>query len=148
MNGMTKGAVVAIVAAAMLLVPATALAGGTKLHADLSGAKESGGGAKNGKGTADVRLKPKRQEVCFRLNFTGIGQATSAGIFIGKKGQDGNTKVVFFDTPQKGTKVVDCVPSKKRILKRIKRKPRNYHVNVETKQFPDGAIRGQLEKGS
>ena len=42
MNGMTKGAVVAIVAAAMLLVPATALAGGTKLHADLSGAKESG----------------------------------------------------------------------------------------------------------
>ena len=147
-RGLTKGFVVAVVAAAMFLVPAAAHAGGTKLHSDLSGAKETGSGAKNGRGTADVRLKPKRKEVCFRLNFSGIGQATSAGIFIGKSGQDGNTKVVFFDTPQKGTKVVDCVKSKKRIMKRIKRKPRNYHVNVETKQFPDGAIRGQLEKGS
>jgi len=147
-NGITKGFVVAVVAAAMLLVPAAAHAGGTKLHADLTGAKESGGGAKNGKGTADVRLKPKRKEVCFRLNFSGIGQATSAGIFIGKKGQDGATKVVFFDSPQQGTKIVNCVDSKKRIMQRIKRKPRNYHVNVETKQFPNGAIRGQLEKGS
>jgi hypothetical protein len=145
---MTTGVVAAVVATALLLVPATAVAGGTKLHADLSGAKETGGGAKNGKGTADVRLKPKRQEVCFRLNFTGIGQATSAGIFIGKKGQDGKTKVVFFDTPQSGTKIVDCVHANKRVQSRIKRKPRNYHVNVETKQFPNGAIRGQLEKGS
>jgi len=142
---MTKGVVAGIVAVAMLLVPAAAHAGGTKLHADLTGNKELGKGAKNGLGVADVRLKPKRQQICFRLRFEGIGMATSAGIFIGKKNQDGNTKVVFFDSP-KDSPVVDCVHANKRVQARIKRKPRNYHVNVETKKFPNGAIRGQLEK--
>jgi len=144
-NRLSKGVAAGVVVAAMLLVPAAAHAGGTKLHADLSGNKEIGKGAKNGLGVADVRLKPKRQQICFRLRFEGIGMATSAGIFIGKKNQDGNTKVVFFDST-KDSPVVDCVHANKRIQSRIKRKPRNYHVNVETAKFPNGAIRGQLEK--
>jgi hypothetical protein len=144
-NRLIKGLAAGAIVAAMLLLPAAAHAGGTKLHADLTGNKETGKGAKNGLGVADVRLKPKRQQICFRLRYENIGMATSAGIFTGKKNQDGNTKVVFFNTPT-DSPAVKCVHANKRVQSRIKRKPRNYHVNVETKKFPDGAIRGQLEK--
>ena len=145
-----KVGLVAVVAVAVLAMPASALAGGTTMHAKMTGKKEvpSGSGAPEGTGFLELTLKPKRKEVCVTvLNFTNIGKATSSGIFLGKKNEDGKTKVVFFEestsSPFKG-----CVKAKKRELLRIKKKPRNYHVNVETKKYPNGAIRGQLEKGS
>jgi hypothetical protein len=137
-----RGAVVATLAAGVaLLAPASALAGGTMLKADLTGEQEvpSGSGAPAGEGSAQVNLKPKKGEVCFDLDFQGIaGRATSSGIFAGKKGEDGATKVVFFEKPQ-NSPVSGCVEAKK--------KPRQYHVNVESKKYPDGAIRGQLKRG-
>ncbi|MEU8379230.1 CHRD domain-containing protein [Streptosporangium sp. NPDC048865] len=33
------------------------------------------------------------------------------------------------------------------VLKGIKNNPRNWYANLHTKQFPDGAVRGQLVKG-
>jgi hypothetical protein len=146
-----RGALVATLAAGVaLLAPASALAGGTQLKADLTGEQEvpSGSGAPAGEGLALVNLKPKKGEVCFSLEFQGIaGKATSSGIFAGKKGEDGATKVVFFDKPQ-NSPVKGCVKAKKKLLLKIKKKPRRYHVNVESKKYPDGAIRGQLKRVS
>ena len=34
---------------------------------------------------------------------------------------------------------------KKKVIKKIIAKPENYYVNIHTVEFPDGAIRGQLE---
>ena len=149
---MTKargGLLITVIAAVALAVPALVFAGGTNLTANLTGEQEvpSGSGAPNGQGNVDVDLKPKRKEVCFDLSFSGIaGKATSSGIFAGKKGEDGATKVVFFEEPTKSP-VSDCVKAKKNLLKKIKRSPRQYHVNVESKKYPDGAIRGQLKRG-
>lgn len=138
------------VAVAALAFPAGAAAGGTVMHAQLTGAKEvpAGSGAPEGTGFVELTLKPKRGEVCVGvLEFRNIGKATSSGIFKGDKTTDGPTKVVFFEE-RTSSPFEGCVPAKKKVLKRIKRKPRNFHVNVETKRYPDGAIRGQLEKGS
>jgi hypothetical protein len=138
------------VALAALALPASALAGGTTMHAELTGAKEvpSGSGAPEGTGSIELTLKPKRSEVCVTvLEFRNIGKATSSGIFKGDKTTDGPTKVVFFEE-RTSSPFDGCVAAKKKVLKRIKRKPRNFHVNVETKKYPAGAIRGQLEKGS
>lgn len=149
---MTKtrgGLLVAAVAAVALAIPALVFAGGTSLTANLTGEQEvpAGSGAPNGQGSVDVDLKPKRKEVCFDLTFSGIaGKATSSAIFAGKKGETGATKVLFFDTPTQSP-VSDCVKAKKKLLKKIKRMPRQYHVNVESKKYPAGAIRGQLKKG-
>lgn len=149
---MTKvrgGLLVAVIAAVALAVPTLVFAGGTTLTASLTGEQEvpANSGAPNGAGNVDVDLKPKRKEVCFDLSFSGIaGKATSSAIFAGKKGEDGATKVLFFDEPTKSP-VSDCVKAKKNVLKKIKRNPRQYHVNVESKKYPDGAIRGQLKKG-
>lgn len=143
------GLIVAVIAAVALAVPALVFAGGTNLTANLTGEQEvpSGSGAPNGQGSVDVDLKPKRKEVCFDLSFSGIaGKATSSAIFAGKKGEDGATKVLFFDEPTQSP-VSDCVKAKKNVLKKIKRSPRQYHVNVESKKYPNGAIRGQLKKG-
>lgn len=148
--GRARGGLLAgLVAVLGLAVPAIVYAGGTELQASLTGEQEvpEGSGAPKGEGAVSVDLKPKRKEVCFDLAFSGIaGKATSSAIFKGKKGEDGATKVLFFDTPQKSP-VSDCVPAKKKIIKRIKRKPRQFHVNVESKKYPDGAIRGQLNRG-
>jgi CHRD domain len=34
---------------------------------------------------------------------------------------------------------------KKKLIKKIIAKPENYYVNIHTVEYPDGAIRGQLE---
>jgi hypothetical protein len=150
MRSKLKFGMVAGVAIVALVLPASALAGGTVLHAELTGAKEvpSGSGAPEGTGFVELTLKPKRSEVCVTvLDFRNIGKATSSGIFKGDKTTDGPTKVVFFEE-KTSSPFEGCVAAKKKVLKRIKRKPRNFHVNVETKKYPKGAIRGQLEKGS
>lgn len=135
-----------LLAVGLVSLPALALAGGTTLKASLTGEQETTGGAPNGKGSVKVDLKPKRSEVCFKLRFSGIaGKATSSAIFKGKRGEDGPTKVLFFDEPRKSP-VADCVKANKRELKRIKRRPRHFHVNVESAKYPDGAIRGQLQR--
>jgi hypothetical protein len=42
-----------------------------------------------------------------------------------------------------GTKTL-TTPEELAALKRIRKNPRNYYVNMHTAEFPDGAVRGQL----
>jgi hypothetical protein len=141
--------IVAPIALVALAIPSGALAGGTDLKANLTGEQETptGSGAPNGEGVAKINLKPKRNEVCWKLRFSGIaGKATSSAIFLGSKGEDGPTKVLFFDTKQTSP-VSGCTENiAKSKIRKIKQHPRRYHVNVESKKYPDGAIRGQLRR--
>ena len=35
---------------------------------------------------------------------------------------------------------------RKRVVKRLKRKPQKHYVDIDTRAYPDGAVRGQLHK--
>jgi hypothetical protein len=106
-----------------------------------------------------VKLKVKESNIKFKLNITGISDATAAHIHQGKSGQNGEPVVdllaigykaktqngVYINGsivdssligPMKGMTISDLVSSMN---------DGNNYVNVHTQENPDGEIRGQLE---
>ena len=133
-----------------LLVPALAAAAGSKTAtATLKGKSEvPGPGDKNGKGEATVTSKPKQQKVCFVLEFEQIENPTAAHIHKGSADVAGPIKVELFSDPAglPGPTAEGCVEDvRKKLVRNIRRTPEKFYVNLHNTEFPDGAIRGQLE---
>ncbi|MGS2640712.1 CHRD domain-containing protein [Streptosporangium sp. LJ11] len=68
------------------------------------------------------------------------------------KGKAGKNGPVVIDLLSNGkirgnTSFGSVVVKDSSLLKGIKSNPRNWYANLHTKQFPDGAVRGQLTKG-
>jgi hypothetical protein len=115
----------------------------TKLHADLLGTEEVGGGDPAGKGTADITLDDATNKVCYEFHYKADGKPTAAHIHAGAKGVSG-PPVVDFNMPTNGDK--GCVGSDATTLGKIRDNPAGYYVNIHTDKYPKGAIRGQLAK--
>lgn len=118
-----------------------------KASAALSGAKEVPPADPDGTGTAEFKLK-KKKKVCYDISFQGIEAPFVAHIHPGKAGVNGPPLITLFESttstftsPQKA-----CVDAKKKQIKKIAKKPKNYYVNIHNEEFPGGAIRGQLKK--
>src|SRR5918994_1094622 len=146
----TKLMVVLLALAAVgLLIPTLSGAAATQLSAKLKGNEEVGGGDPNGRGEAFVAVKkPSKRKRCFYLSWDKIEPPTAAHIHKGAKGVDGPIKGTLFEDPNglNASAVDGCVKKiKKRIAKKLRRAPENFYVNVHNAEFPDGAIRGQLE---
>ena len=129
-----------------LIVGGSALAAsgtGTKtINVKLSGKVEVPKGSPTGSGTAVVKLEPSKGKVCFTLTWKKIDTVTASHIHKGAKGTAGNVVVVFFGNPP--AKHSGCVKAAKSLIQAIEKKPSAYYVNVHTKKYPAGAIRGQL----
>ena len=115
------------------------------LRASLSGANEvPGPGDPDGRGRAVVKLLPRFDAVCFRLQWRNIGTPTAGHIHQGAKGVAGDIVVPLFSGQADH---VGCVNDVDRgLIRAIRRNPRDYYVNIHTTEFPDGAIRGQLKR--
>lgn len=116
----------------------------TELYADLAGAAETPSGAPNGKGTAEVKLNPANRRVCWEFQgLSGLqGKALAAHIHKGKAGKAGDIVVPFGDTYRRE----GCTKAPRRVITAILAKPGSYYVNVHTKTYPAGVVRGQLER--
>jgi hypothetical protein len=136
-------------AAVGLLVPTLSGAVATQLSAKLKGNQEVDGGDPNGRGEAFVAVKkPRKRKLCFELSWDKIEPPTAAHIHKGVKGVNGPIKVTLFEDPDGLTvsEVEGCVKKvRKRIAKRLRKTPEKFYVNVHNAEYPDGAIRGQLE---
>jgi hypothetical protein len=111
----------------------------------LTGAAEvPGPGDPDGGGTAQVTLSPDKNEVCYDVTVTKVDEATAAHIHEGAMGKDGPVKVGL-DTP-KGGSAKGCKSADAAVVKDMMANPANYYVNVHSKDFPKGAVRGQLSK--
>ena len=146
----TKLMVVLLALAAVgLLIPTLSGAAATQLSAKLKGNEEVGGGDPNGRGEAFVAVKkPSKRKLCFELRWDKIEPPTAAHIHKGAEGVDGPIKVTLFEDPDGLTvsEVEGCVKKvRKRIAKRLRRTPEKFYVNVHNAEYPDGAIRGQLD---
>ncbi|MGP4003860.1 CHRD domain-containing protein [Streptomyces sp. 8N706] len=122
------------------------------LTATLSGADEvpvAGGPAVNdpdGKATALVRVKGDR--VTFALRWKGIGAPTLGHIHQGRAGANGDVKVTLFgsampDTVHSAAGQVSVTDAE--LAQRIRTDPAGFYVNLHSKEFPGGAVRGQLQ---
>ena len=133
-----------------LAVPALSTAGRNtvEVNATLKGANEvPGPGDTNGKVEVAVFLKAKKEKVCFNLQIDKLDGASAGHIHKGDAETAGPVKVTLFDAPVEGTGTYEgCTKNvKRKLIKRIAANPQKYYVNVHNAEYPDGAIRGQLE---
>ncbi len=126
--------------------------GGRRLIARLSGTNEvnSAGvhnqGAPNGRGTAVITVNPGQREVCYVLHVSGVTlPAVGAHIHAAPTGKNGPI-VVPFMAPNAAGVSKGCAKVTRALALAILRNPAAYYVNVHTKEYPAGAMRGQLSK--
>lgn len=118
-------------------------------RADLSGEKEvcegdtCGGDAT---GSATVDINSDRNEVCYELTIEGAENVKAAHIHSGLDDEAGPVVVdLEFAGDDSGAEA--CVDDvEESILEDISEEPSDYYVNVHSERYPDGALRGQLEK--
>jgi len=121
---------------------------GRVLHASLTGAAEVPPADPDGSGTALIWVNYGQRRVCWQLNVTNITlPATAAHIHLGAVGVNGDV-VVPLSPPDATGASSGCVKVLRSLAKNLIQHPGRYYVNVHTTDFPGGAIRGQLSKGS
>ena len=136
-------ALAAGMASTVLVQPAQA--GGRPLDAELTGAAEvPKPGDPDGFGSAEVRINPGQQEICYSLEVSDIAPASAAHIHLGTAGVAGPV-VVALVPPTSGESAA-CVQVTREVARAIIKNPANYYVNVHNAEFPAGALRGQLTK--
>lgn len=110
---------------------------------NLSGEAEVPGPGAEGSGTAFVVVNPNAQEICYALDLNGIQPPTAAHIHEGAIDEAGGP-VVDFDLANRG--FGGCVTDVDADLsQRIADDPANFYVNVHNEEYPQGALRGQLD---
>jgi len=126
----------------MCVVPAAALATGsatTTLKAKLLGTVEVPKGSPTGKGTATITITGSK--VCWKFTFSGIDKPLASHIHKAPAGKAGPIVVPFGGA----FKSSGCTTAPSAgLAKAIAAHPSAYYVNIHTKKYPAGAIRGQL----
>lgn len=119
--------------------------GGRPFTVSLTGTAEvPGPGDPDGSGTAELRLNPGQEEVCFSIEVDDIGlPATGAHIHVGSADVAGPVVVALVPPDGTGTSSA-CVGADRELVRTILRNPDGYYVNVHTSEYPAGAVRGQL----
>lgn len=102
-------------------------------------------GDPDGSGTATVEINSDRNELCYELSLQGISGVTAAHIHEAPVGEAGDAEVdLEFSGPDGGADAcLDGIAED--VLEEIAANPDRHYVNVHTQEFPDGAVRGQLE---
>jgi hypothetical protein len=122
------------------------------LTAELSGAQEvpvAGApavGAPNGK--ADALVEVKGDRVTFAFTWQGISAPTLGHIHQGAPGVNGPVKVPLFGTAMPDTVSAaagQVTVSDPALATTLRTDPAGFYVNLHTKEFPGGAVRGQLK---
>jgi hypothetical protein len=106
----------------------------------MSASQEKPKGPKGGKGT--FRYQLKSTGLCYSLTWSGIGTPFAAHVHKGPRGTEGSVVIpLSIKAPVAHS---GCVGVSKSLLAAIKKKPSAYYVNVHTKKYKGGAIRGQF----
>ena len=115
------------------------------MTASMTGAQEvPGPGDTDGSGTAEITIVDATDNVCFDLNVRNIGPATAAHIHRGARGVAG-PPVVTLEAPTDGGSE-GCISAPGALADEIEANPAAFYVNVHNAEFPNGAVRGQLQR--
>ncbi|MFG1945339.1 CHRD domain-containing protein [Nonomuraea sp. NPDC048826] len=102
-------------------------------------------------GRAGWLVQPEGKRVWFAAAWRRIGSPVAAHIHRAPRGANGPVVVPFFEAkkglPPGVNGVAGSTPTAPATGRRIWNNPKNWYVNLHTKAFPGGAIRGQLYRG-
>jgi len=104
------------------------------------------GGAKTGSAAAKFVLDTKKNTLCYSVATSALTGVVEAHIHAGAKGVDGADVIPLLPT-KFNVKTSTCVKVASKLLADIAMNPAMYYVNIHTKVYPDGAVRGQLMMG-
>jgi hypothetical protein len=115
--------------------------------AKLTPKAEVGKGSPKASGTARVTLNLKTGRACWRLTVKGLATSDKKLTAYVHKALPGKTgaAVIPLGSTFSAKGCVSGVPTKS--LKAVGTNPRSYYVNVYTKKYRQGAVRGQLRVG-
>jgi hypothetical protein len=112
-------------------------------QAEVNFAHPGGGtGDLKGSGLVELKITPATRQVCYHFSLSGLAQPLMAHIHRGQPLRVGPPVVTLFTGP--GGDLDSCVSSTHSQLADIVEDPSNFYVSVETLDYPDGALRGQL----
>lgn len=122
----------------------TQLANKMQITTNMSGMNEVPHGDMHGSGRATITLYPMAGKVCFSMSIKGVmGIPFAAHIHRGNVGVAGPV-VIALVPPGKNGRSVGCKKAQTSLIRAIMRSPRGYYVNIHTKEYTAGALRGQL----
>jgi hypothetical protein len=101
-----------------------------------------GTGDPDGGGSVKLTLNPATKQVCYDFEISGVSTPLMAHIHQGPALKNGPPVVTLFTGP--GGELDGCVTWLRGQLSEIVAHPTDFYVSVETTEFPDGALRGQL----
>ena len=129
----------AIAIAAMLAMPAPAMAEMVKMKADLKSSEEVPPNDSPGSGTAEVTLDTDANKVSWKITHEGLtGDPTAADFHgVGKVGENASPIVDISTNIMEGA--ADVTAEQLQMIREG-----NTYLNVHTAQYPDGEIRGQV----
>lgn len=114
-------------------------------RAALTGAQEPGGGDPDGFGRAEITVADNADQICYDINdVRNISPITGAHIHRGAPGVNGPVVFTLKHANEGGLK--GCSSRSEWLEDQIEANPTAYYVNIHTSDFPNGAIRGQLNR--
>ena len=112
-------------------------------RAETNVAHPTGGtGDMQASGSVKLAINPARKQVCYSFRLSGLSTPLMAHIHEGRALGIGPPVVTLFTGP--GGNLDDCVTWTHSQLAEIVAKPSDYYVDIDTTEYPDGALRGQL----
>lgn len=121
----------------------------TKLVVSANGANEKpNNGAKTGSASGTFTLNITKNTICFtNMKTKGLVHVIGAHIHLGASGIHGSIFITF-DISNFNRVRQTCMKVAHPVLVDVAKHPGDYYFNVHTKDFPGGAVRGQLKKSS
>lgn len=112
----------------------------------LRGANEVPPADPDGAGTAGVRMRQGQREVCFTIAVRNIMlPSIGAHIHRAPAGQNGDVVIPFTAPGLNGTSAGCVTADSAALVREIMANPAGFYVNVHNAEFPNGAVRGQLD---
>lgn len=137
-------ACVAIIVTASLAVASSAAT--NRFYASPTGAQEvPSKGDPDGSARATLTVSGGRR-LCYDIRPKKLETAQQAHIHKGQKGKAGAIFVDLFTTPKpaRNGKITGCAKITAVQLASLRATPSGFYLNVHTKRYPSGAVRGQL----
>ncbi|WP_083973926.1 CHRD domain-containing protein [Herbidospora daliensis] len=99
-------------------------------------------------GAAVAKFRISGDRFYYFVEWRRTARPTAFHIHRGKAGVNGPVVIDLLSNGTiRGNTSKGSVRVSSRLLRDIKKNPKNWYANLHTSQFPDGAVRGQLHKG-